>query len=64
MKLTENVSYTYDHFYKYQEITDILQKYAAEHPQLARLTIAGTSPQGRNLWVLEVTNTKTGAYED
>ena len=29
MKLTEKVTYTYDHFYKYQEITDILQKYAS-----------------------------------
>lgn len=64
MKLTENVSYTYDHFYRYQEITDILQKYAKEYPELARLTTAGVSPEGRSLWVLEVTNTKTGAYED
>ena len=64
MKLTEKVTYTYDHFYKYQEITDILQKYASDYPEIARLTSAGTSPQGRNLWVLEVTNTKTGAYED
>ena len=64
MKLTEKVTYTYDHFYKYQEITDILQKYASDYPEIARLTSAGTSPQGRHLWVLEVTNTKTGAYED
>lgn len=64
MKLTEKVSHVYDHFYKYQEITDILQGYAKEHPELARLTVAGTTPQGRHLWVLEVTNTKTGAFED
>ena len=64
MKLTETVSHVYDHFYKYQEITDILQGYAKEHPELARLTVAGTTPQGRHLWVLEVTNTKTGAFED
>ena len=45
MKLTEKVSHVYDHFYKYQEITDILQGYAKEHPELAHLTVAGTTPQ-------------------
>ena len=64
MKITENISKVYDHFYKYQEITDILTAYATEHPDLARLTSVGVTPQGRNIWVLEITNTKNGAYED
>ena len=61
MKLTEKVSYTYDHFYRYQEITDVLQDYAQRFPSYARLTEAGVTPEGRSIWVLEVTNTATGA---
>ena len=34
-------AYTYDHYYTYSEITEILQKYAAEHPDYARLTSIG-----------------------
>lgn len=64
MKLTEKVSYTYDHFYRYQEIADVLQDYAQRFPSYARLTEAGVTPEGRSIWVLEVTNTATGAYEN
>jgi len=64
MKLTENVSRVYDHYYLYQEITDILQDYAARFPQYTRLTVAGTSPEGRNLWLLEVTDLETGDFLD
>ena len=64
MKITENISKIYDHFYKYQEITDILTKYAEEYPKYARLSSNCVTPEGRNQWVLEVTNTATGAFED
>ena len=32
-----NATYTYDHFYKYGEITEILQGYASRYPALCRL---------------------------
>lgn len=59
-----NHQYQYDHYYSYAEITDILQKYAAEHPDHARLTSIGKTSEGREMWLLSITNTATGDYEE
>ena len=64
MKRTENVTKVYDHFYRYQEITDILQAYVAEHPELASIESIGKTLEGRDIWVITVTDRKTGAPED
>ena len=57
-------TYSYDHFYLHEEITAILKKYAAEHPELCRLYSLNQTPEGREIWAMDVTNTKTGSYED
>lgn len=57
-------TYTYDHFYLYGEITEILQKYAQEHPELCRLNSLAKTLEGRDIWQMDITNTKTGSYED
>ena len=57
-------TYVYDHYYKYQEITDILNKYAEEHSDIARLSSIGTTEQGRNIWLMEITDLTTGDYSD
>ncbi len=64
MKLTDHVTYTYDHLVNYAEIKERLERYAAEHPELTRLTVAGTTPEGRDILVLEVTDLSSGAFED
>ena len=64
MKRTENVTRTYDHFYRYQEITEILEGYVRDYPELARLEAIGTTPQGRKIWVITVTDRSTGSPED
>ncbi|MGI6344550.1 MAG: M14 family metallopeptidase [Bacillota bacterium] len=50
----------FDRFHNYAEITALLQGWVAAFPQLATLTSAGTSPEGREQWVLELTNQATG----
>lgn len=57
-------SFQYDHYYRYEEIANILRGYAEQHPGLTRLTPIGTTPQGRDILALEVTDTSTGAFED
>lgn len=64
MKLTDNVTYTYDHLMNYEEIRTRLEGYAKDHPKLCRLSVAGTTPEGRDILVLEVTDTAVGQYED
>lgn len=59
-----NITYKYDHFYLYDEYTAILQKYAAEHPELVRLTSLCTTPEGREQWLIEITDKSTGDYSE
>lgn len=59
-----NIQHKYDHYYNYSEITEILQKYANDYPDYARLTSIGKTSEGREMWLLSITNTYTGDYED
>lgn len=50
----------FDRFYRYAELTDLLQQYAREYPKLVSIESIGKSFEGRNIWLLSVTNAKTG----
>ncbi|HZY42531.1 MAG TPA: M14 family metallopeptidase, partial [Anaerolineae bacterium] len=50
----------FDKFYKYDELTSILQAWASEHPDRFRLTSIGKSFEGRDIWLATVTNFATG----
>ncbi len=47
-------------YHNYEEMTAILKGLAAKFPQLAKLSSTGKSRQGRELWIMEITNYKTG----
>ncbi len=51
---------SFDRFYRYAELTDILKAYAAEYPRLVALESIGKSHEGRDIWVVTVTNLATG----
>ncbi len=57
-------SRTYDHYYNYREITDILQEYAAQFPAFTRLTSIGKTTEGREMWVLAITDTAAGDFDE
>ncbi len=50
----------FDRFYRYAELTDLLHAYVREHPHLVAIESIGKSHEGRDLWLLTVTHTKTG----
>ena len=54
----------FDRFYRYAELTAILQGFAAEHPGLVSLESIGKSHEGRDIWVLTVTHLATGPAAD
>ncbi len=54
----------YDHFYGYQELTETLQGWAREAPALCSLDSIGTSYEGRDIWLVTLTNTETGEHLD
>ena len=50
----------FDRFYRYAELTAILQAFAAENPELVSIESIGKSHEGRDIWVLTVTSAATG----
>ena len=55
---------SFDRFYRYANLTAILQQFAADHPQLMSIASIGRSNEGREIWVVTVTNTATGPAEE
>ncbi len=55
---------TFDHLYPYAELTDALHGLAAAHPDLMTLESAGTSHEGRDIWLATITNTATGPHDE
>jgi murein tripeptide amidase MpaA len=54
----------FDQFYRHAELTRLLQDYAAAAPRLVELRSLGRSHEGRDIWLLVLTNTGTGADTD
>ena len=56
-------TYVYDHYYKYGEIAEILKGYAEKHPEFCELSSIGTTPEGREMLLISVTDLSTGGFE-
>jgi murein tripeptide amidase MpaA len=54
----------FDSFYRYPELTALLQAYVDARPNLVQKRSLGTSFEGRDIWVLVITNTATGDDTD
>jgi murein tripeptide amidase MpaA len=50
----------FDRFYRYDELTEILQGWAEGRPDLYRLDSIGQSYEGREIWLATLTNFETG----
>lgn len=53
--------YDFDRFLRYDELSQRLRALADEYPGLVQLESYGTSYEGRNLWLVTVTDASTGA---
>ena len=54
----------FDVFYRHPEQTQILQAYAQARPDLVKLHSIGKSFEGRDIWLLSITNIHTGPDVD
>lgn len=54
----------FDRYYRYQDLTAILEAFATEFPSLVRLDSIGKSHEGRDIWLVTVTDFESGAPED
>ncbi len=50
----------FNKYYKYDELTAVLQAWASAHPDRFRLASLGKSYEGRDIWLATVTNFATG----
>ncbi len=57
------MSYEFDRFLRYDELTAWLHELAAAHPQLVGVESYGRSHEGRELWLVTVTDAATGAHD-
>ncbi len=51
-------------YYRYEELADTLKQFAEEYPQLAALSSIGTSHEGRDIWLMAITNSATGPADE
>lgn len=54
----------FDHFPRHDELTTLLRSYAEAAPQLVQLQSLGKSWEGRDIWLLVLTNSATGPHTD
>lgn len=54
----------FDRYYRYDDLTRILQGFAQEYPQLVRVESIGKSHEGREVWLATVTNFASGDDKD
>jgi murein tripeptide amidase MpaA len=54
----------FDRFVRYPELTGLLERFAAEHPDLVELTSIGRSFEDRDIWLATVTNRATGDHAE
>ncbi|RPH57026.1 MAG: carboxypeptidase, partial [Chloroflexi bacterium] len=50
----------FDRFYRYDDLTRLLHTFAQEYPNLAKIQSIGKSHEGRDVWLLTLTNFQTG----
>ncbi len=55
---------SFDRYYSYIELSKLLSDFAAEHPALVSVESMGKSYEGRDIWVVIVTNTGTGPHHE
>jgi hypothetical protein len=57
------VTYAYDRFLRYDELTQWLHSTAAAHPALMAVESYGHSHEGRELWLATITDSVTGTHD-
>jgi murein tripeptide amidase MpaA len=60
--MTAGISYAFDRFLRFDELTAWLHQVAAAHPGLMTVESYGRSFEGRDLWIATITDTSTGEH--
>ena len=58
------VQVAWNRYYDWEGITDIMKRLTKAYPELATLESIGKSYEGRDLWCITITNSKTGRHSE
>ena len=61
--IAKSSEYRTDRYYRYDDLTDLLHRWASAYPELVTLGSIGRSYEGRDIWQLTITNSATGAHD-
>lgn len=61
--VADSSEYRTDRYYRYAELTALLQRWAADNPALVDIDVLGQSHEGKDLWVLTITKKASGAHD-
>jgi len=58
------VKLTFDHFYNHEEVVSALKELNSNYSSITELELLGKSEEGRDIWMLQICNPKTGKDTD
>lgn len=61
--VAESSEYRPDRYYRYGHLTELLHRWAGEHPDILTIESIGQSFEGRDIWALTLTDQATGAHD-
>jgi hypothetical protein len=56
--------YRPDRYYRYEHLTGMLHNWATQHPSITQVESIGKTYEGRDIWVMTLTNVNTGAASE
>ncbi|MFP5503929.1 MAG: M14 family metallopeptidase [Candidatus Sericytochromatia bacterium] len=62
--VAEDATYRPDRYYRYAELTAILEAWVEAHPRLASLQSIGKTYEGREIWCVTITNADSGPHQE
>jgi hypothetical protein len=54
----------FDRFLRHAELGEVIHALAAEHPELCAVEVIGTSHEGRDIWLVTITDATTGPHDE
>ncbi len=55
---------SFDRYYRYDELTALLKAYESEFPDLVKVESIGQSHEGRDIWLVTLTDSSTGPHDE
>ncbi|MBA3274590.1 MAG: carboxypeptidase [Chloroflexia bacterium] len=61
--VADSSDYRMDRYYRYTELTELLHRWATDNSELVDIDTIGTSYEGKDIWVLILTNKASGSHD-